>query len=470
MNYTRQVERTLRLCVMGLLAISSASVPADTPANLNTLKAELTTLGGDLNKIGQAIEAKSDITVVALRMCDIGKQFLALGASTKFSDDLDAAIATGAKPLATGLSQLTGGLVLPAPPAPALNLIELKTYKLDTLSADLAMLVNTDLTDTKKTDWNSLQKHLASLGTHLTQAGLAAIGGAVSDIAKTFDAAQLTPPPPVSNSYFHFWIGAKLENPFTITVDPAAKTGTLQPTKSTADGFIELNLSYSYVVRQGTDEQQDPFIWGADRRKHGTKSDSDVGFVAPWIHFPDFNTSVGYVFRGSTASNTFSASTIAGGSDLYAEGALGFPWWRYADKNSAIRKMQSTLDIAGGVVTDKNDLLLHPNIFIGGGFQGAYSLGGTNSSLLGLWSGRIGMARVDHPHLTSGSTVALNGLNEPRFDAVWAPSLGFGITLPVTSALNARFGGNVYFTERPASWNLSVGVDLDIAKFFSALK
>jgi hypothetical protein len=277
-------------------------------------------------------------------------------------------------------------------------------------------------------------------------------------------------PAPNTNGYFNVWTGAKIENPYTISVDPVAKTATLQPSKTTTDGFIEFNFNYRYVLRHGTVQEQDPFIWDAGDSHRITNSPGAGQFIAPWIHFPDLDTSVGYVFRGSSASTNFSASTIAGGSDLYVEGALGFPWWRYVDDNGPIRKMQATFEVAGGVVTDKNNLLLHPNIFLGGGFQGAYVRNGSGGPLLGLWSGRIGMAQVDQPRILSGSSVALNGLNEPVFDATWVPSLGFDITVPVTTVISGVFGGNVYFTDNPASWNMSVGISLDIDKFFNAMK
>ena len=473
MNHVRHIIGTLLVSLGGLMSLTANRAQATTAQNLNNLKTSLTTLGTDLNKVGQGLAAKADTAVIGIKICEIAKQISALGVSTKFSDDLDAGLVSGAHPLATSLTELstlTGNLALPAG-AGALNLMNLALYKLEKVFGDLGTIVNTDLADTSKTDLPSLQKNLVALGADLTGAGLNALGNPLGDVAKAFAAVQATPATVLTNSYFNLWTGAKLENPYTIAVDTTAKTATLQSAKTTTDGFIELNLNYSFAIRQGTDQQQDPFLWGADRAKHGTVSNSGFGqFVAPWIHFPDFNTSVGYVFRGSTASTNFSASTIVGGSDLYTAGSLGFPWWRYVDNAGTIRKMQSTLDIAGGVVTDKNNLLLHPNIFVGGGFQGAYSRGGTNSSLIGLWAGRIGMARVDHPRLISGSSVVLNSLNEPEFDATWAPSLGFDITFPVTTALSVQFGGNVYFTASPSAWNLTVGARVDIDKFFSALK
>ena len=277
-------------------------------------------------------------------------------------------------------------------------------------------------------------------------------------------------------SYVTLWTGAVIQNPYVISVPPGATNGSLLKRGTKTDGYIELNFNYRFIQRQGGGEQVDPFTsqwWDETRRT--PPEDDFAGFVLPIAHFPDFNTSIGYVFRGGDAPTNFSSSTIAGGSDIYIDASVGFPFWRYIDTSSdrRIDRMQMTLEIGGGVVTDKDVLRLHPTFFVGFGFQGAYVR--NKAGLTGLWTGHVGYGRIGKPDIDLGNVVATNipvrldEINQPAFLAKWAPTLGFDITFPFTKALSAHFGGNVYFTRRPDAWNITVGAVLDVDRFFKAL-
>ena len=281
-------------------------------------------------------------------------------------------------------------------------------------------------------------------------------------------------------SYVTLWTGAKLENPYSITVDPTNHTAKLQPADTKTDGYLELRLQYRFVDRVAA-EAKEILIWRKTETDahNNTKKVTEVdvktypnGFAWQWggaYPLPDIDTSIGYVFRKSSAPTNFNSSTIVGGSDLYVNGSLAFPYWRYVNQagdDKGMRAIQATLEIDGGFVTDRHNLLLHPNILVGGGFEFLYFRGPDSDPMPGFWAGRIGLAQVDQPKLLTDSSVALNGRDEPEFKSSWVPALGFDVTFPISHTLSAQFGGNAYFTDSPSSWNLTVGLVVDVDKLF----
>ena len=115
------------------------------------------------------------------------------------------------------------------------------------------------------------------------------------------------------------WTGAKFSTPYNISGNKLSTAG------NTSDGYIELNLSSRYVLRQG--QKASDIVWG----DWGTLTphDGQMHFVNPLAHMPDIDTRIGYLFRGSSAPTNYNASTIVGSSDFYADTSLGFPLWRY---------------------------------------------------------------------------------------------------------------------------------------------
>jgi hypothetical protein len=290
-------------------------------------------------------------------------------------------------------------------------------------------------------------------------------------------AAQPAAPAPANEqkkpiwSYVTLWAGAKLENPYSITVDPTNHTAKLQPVDAKTDGYLELRLRYRFVDIVAANAKQIT-VFSYNANKNLAERSYSGGFAWDWqggYPLPDVDTAIGYVFRNSSAPTNFNSSTIVGGSDLYVTGSLGFPYWRYASSSTndpGMRAVQATLEISGGFVTDRHNLLLHPNIFVGGGFQFLYFRGPESDLLPGFWTGRIGLAQVDQPKLITDSSVALNGRDEPEFKSSWVPALGFDVTFPISHTLSAQFGGNAYFTDSPSSWNLTVGLVVDVDKLF----
>jgi hypothetical protein len=278
------------------------------------------------------------------------------------------------------------------------------------------------------------------------------------------------PLPPVhlkdasSNSWgkILLWTGAKLENPYTI--NPSTKT--LQSAGSSSQPYIEIGFNERYVLRSG--EYNDLlFAW----ERHGqTPNDGSAHWVRFWEKVPDVEGSFGYIFPGNSNSTNYSISTIVGSSDIYADASMGLPILRYCSADYSF-KQQVTFEINGGFATDKNFLTIHPSVFLGFGYQGKFPnfIGSTNLPM--YWSGRAGCAMIDEPKLI-GTNVVFNtpgGFLEPAFENKWVPALGVSVIIPVTSALSLQAGGNAYFSEAPASWNLTLGVTLDLSKLSKGL-
>lgn len=254
------------------------------------------------------------------------------------------------------------------------------------------------------------------------------------------------------------WTGVKLDNPYSINTT----SGKLQSAGSSTDGYLEMELSTRYVFRSGASDEvaaSDP--WQADDKPHFISFTN----LSSFLREPDFDLSLGYVFRGSSAPTNYVASTIAGGSDLYSDISIGIPLVRDCSLDYS-RKFQLTAELSGGFVTDKDFLTVHPNFFAGAGGQWKFAFNGGSGYLIT----RAGMAMIDQPKFTSGSTVAINNIGEPEFDDTWAPSLGTVFMLPILPAISLQAGGNTYFTHSaPASWNITLGITLDLSKFFGAL-
>ena len=263
---------------------------------------------------------------------------------------------------------------------------------------------------------------------------------------------------------FSVWTGAKFSNPYMIKGNALSAAGT------SSDGYIELNLNSRYVLRQG-DDASDIKWWWTDQSQAGPADEEEFGHVHPvnpLIHFPDIDARFGYLFRGSSAPTNFNSSTVVGSADFYADTSIGVPLVRYASDDN-YWKHQVSLELNGGFASAKDHLDLHPNAFVGLGWQASFFMNSTNQ---GYWIGRAGYAWVDQPILMHGTnTVELDQLQQPKFAMKGAPSIGIIVSFPLTSALSFQTSANAYFLDHPpASWNASIGLSVDISKVFGALK
>jgi hypothetical protein len=261
---------------------------------------------------------------------------------------------------------------------------------------------------------------------------------------------------PDSAGLFSLWTGSKLLNPYTIDTS----TRQLGARGSTADAYIEVDLNSSFVTRSG---------------KYALVDTPDVFdkfyLVRFWekLPMPDISGSFGYIFANGNSMSNVTASTVVGNSDIYGAGAVGLPLFRECSSDYRW-KQQAALEISGGFATDKSFDVVHPSVFLGGGYQLKCPnfIGSTNSL---LWFGRAGVARIDRPQF-SGNNVVINnvgGLLVPQFDQKWVPAMGTTIVLPITSSLSIQAGGDAYFSSAPANWDITLGVTLDLTKFAGSL-
>jgi hypothetical protein len=318
----------------------------------------------------------------------------------------------------------------------------------DTLNANLLNVFKSGV-DADALDWNQNKRAL-------TQAAAQVAGDLYPDDNAKHLYAMGIALGDTNNIWGHLslWTGARFSNPYKISTN-----NTLTSAGSTSDGYIEINLSSRFVERSGS-IAQDPNWFGRDNSSH--PKTNEVYWAWPWQHMPDVDTRIGYLFRNKSSPSNFSATTV-GSSDFYGDSSIGFPMVRFLNENW---KQQLSIEVNGGFATDKDVLSLHPNFFLGMGWQASFKAVGTTN--MGYWYGRAGYALIDQPVLSKGTnTVILDHLGEPKFDLKWTPSVGVIFTYPMTSTLNLQAGANAYFTDRtPASWNASLGVSLDVDKFF----
>ncbi len=253
--------------------------------------------------------------------------------------------------------------------------------------------------------------------------------------------------------------GAKLQNPYSIEIDPTTKAGTLNPSESKPVAFIELNVFARHIFRTGV--YDDTFSKSEQTNKN--VSWRLLPLCADKYFLPEFDFRVGYAFSGDKPQK-FEAATIAGGSDIYLEGGIGQPLLRVSNHHDW--KGQISAEFAGGFTTDDAFNKVHPNLFFGAGFQMAYTPAGSTNIGLGntyvLF--RTGYGSFDQPKLTSGRDVAMDDFDLPEFEREWAPTFGATMVFKMSRSLSFQLTSNVYFADR-ANWNISAGLSLDPAKF-----
>ena len=259
-------------------------------------------------------------------------------------------------------------------------------------------------------------------------------------------AVKATTDPDESRFKVFFSTGAKLENPYTISTNGSVKAGN-----SSTDGTIDFNLNARYIFTAGNRKEL----------KLLASTDAPTNkLFSPFGYFPDLDLHFGFTFAGQSAPSNFVGSTIPGGSDLYSDNAIGLPFYRLRGNDF---KLQSTIELAGGFVTDKKFISLHPNAFAGVGLQ-------VNSDKF-YWSSRLGIGMVDEPKFdrSNPAFVARDSLQNPEFKSAFAAAWGNAISYKLSDWAYAQVAANVYFTELP-SWNITFGMTLspgDIVKKFN---
>ncbi len=188
--------------------------------------------------------------------------------------------------------------------------------------------------------------------------------------------------------------------------------------------------------------------------------DGRFDFFCPTQLFPDIDLKIGYLFGGSSSStNNVSISTIAGGSDIYADGSVGLPFWRWSPASGW--NQQLTVEAGGGFASDKQFLALHPNYFVGIGYQ-VHQRDWT-------WFTRLGIGGSDVPRRKDGTaTIVTQPDGMPYFDMETSVAWGAQILYRLNDVVSVQFGMNAYFHDRP-DWNVSLGLLIDPQKAFKTL-
>lgn len=288
---------------------------------------------------------------------------------------------------------------------------------------------------------------VAQTGTNFEMIGNSLMLGATNYFQKT------------NSSYIPAFIsaGAKFVSPYTIHVD--GTNGTLEKSGDSTSAFIEFTLLDRYVLRPDSEEEVHGSFLGAKP-------------ISPFSHLPDVESHIGFSFANSSGPSTYTATTIAGGGDFYSDASLGLPFARWS--NGAHRQ-QVTFELAGGVITEKSFMAVHPNAFAGLGYQAAFRpwyLPGTNH-LSALLTGRVGVGWIDVPSdiskASTNITVAVSG-GLPLFELKPYPTLGVSFLLPISDSIYLTVGGNAYMKDDPAPWNITVGATMPFDKLGSKFK
>ncbi|HZV36458.1 MAG TPA: hypothetical protein VFB72_17915 [Verrucomicrobiae bacterium] len=463
-----------------IVAVPAMAIDAQFQTDLTTLKTDLQNLQTQLNRIAPDSFAQHDMKIPGQAMLTLASQLSILGTAGDLENalhDAGAGVATftvNVNNFRTTLDTSLAAGPAVAPPgiaAPTAGWATELTTNLFRTASLASIIINSDLANLAKPDLTDLQPHLVVLAKRFKLMGLLAQGQAFSDVAA--DEAVIRRKANQSGSPWQIslWTGARMSTPYSINV--SNNTGRLGPAGTSTDGYIEFELNNRYVIRPaGSSDLIFPFkCLGGLFTGTSTDTNGIPHFFSPLGRFPDIDARVGYTFRGNGSPTNFNVSTVAGGSDIYGDTSLGFPFGQVAGVNDSW-KGQLTIDIAGGFATDKQHLDMHSDFFAGLGGQASFRAPGFGSTnYQGYWIGRAGYALIGVPSLISGTDIVnLNSLQEPKFNLTWVPSVGTTVVYPLNTWLSLQGGFNVYFTPKPpAEWNLNIGVTVNIDQVFGSL-
>jgi hypothetical protein len=263
--------------------------------------------------------------------------------------------------------------------------------------------------------------------------------------------------------------GARFQSPYTVSYDATTDTAKLTKAGSTTAGYLEFSFYNRWALRLPDDieEARTPLL--DDLRDHGSKTPrsgkdpttglGEVQWMWPFLHMPDFELHMGYVFGSGTSTTNLSASSIAGGSDFYTGAAMGLPILRLG---SSKLMQQVTLEAEGGATTDKDFLAVHPNLFFGPGYQMSFrAQGNTNAA---FFLGRVGFSLADMPRFKTGSDLSVvTSRTLPQYTLKGGAAMGASIHYPIGN-IYAHLAGNMQFRGNPAPWNISVGFTIPFAE------
>ena len=252
-------------------------------------------------------------------------------------------------------------------------------------------------------------------------------------------------------------------NPYVINV--SGGQGVLTNAGNNTVGFVEFDYINRHVLRADGRDSFTSTNWGAFGGK----------WLCPFRWPPDVQFALGFVFDNgtSTTNQSYTAQTLAG-ADFYSQMALGFPLWRIDIPNQ--QGHQVSLELSGGVVTQKGFEQVHPNAFVGLGYETSFNptLGTTTTNACGFFEAKAGLGWVDLPSMTGANNlVNLDGNGNPIFNLKSACEVEAYLAYPLTSKIYLTVDATDYIGNKPPqSWNIKVGASIpldSIAKSFSSL-
>ena len=273
------------------------------------------------------------------------------------------------------------------------------------------------------------------------------------------------------NSWVWFEAGALQVNPYSIS---SGTNGTLQLQKrsSSTDAYIDFHIMQRWVAAKSSlvektkhGETPDLFApwWGGESiRKTGA---GVTGVAFPFSSWPDVDLSLGYVFRNSSGPSNYTATTVVGGGDFHGQVTFGFPFIRHISHRQA---QQLSIETQGAIVADKSFLLVHPEAFVGLGYQISFPGMGTDTNStprVGFATARVGAGWADSPVFEDGSTLTVaTDRTLPKF--AFRPSLAMGMSVyyPITSGIYISVFGNAYVRQKPTPWTVGAAITIPLDK------
>jgi hypothetical protein len=263
--------------------------------------------------------------------------------------------------------------------------------------------------------------------------------------------------------------GATFQNPYVVNVSKDKTTATLDNAGNSTAGFLEFTYLNRYVLRPAAEKETTWNITQGLWLPNGLMRLPDVEFHA------GFNFANG---MGSASNTSYSAAAIAGGGDFYSDASFGLPLYRY-NAEQGLQRHQVSLEASGGVTTEKSFEAVHPQAFVGIGYEASFKALGLQASTnaCGYFMGRVGAGWVDSPRIlstTSSNTqvVVSGGLPKFDFDAAPVASVGASLLYPLTENVYLAVNGSVYLKDNPSPWNVSVGASIpfaSISKMFGGM-
>jgi hypothetical protein len=260
--------------------------------------------------------------------------------------------------------------------------------------------------------------------------------------------------------------GAEFLNPYAISVPNPTPygTGTLTNAGSSTVGYVEFDYINRHVLR----------LTGRDFCTGTNWWDFTGQWMIPTKEAPDVQFNMGFLFENGTGitNQNYSAQSLAG-ADFYSRLDLGFPIWRL---DLPTQSHQVSFEAGGGVGTQKNFELIHPNAFVGLGYETSFRpfLGSSYTNSCGFFEAKAGAGWTDLPSLVgTNNLVNLDGNGNPKFNFRPACELSTYLAYPLTDKVYLTVDAIDYLGYRPPqSWSVKVGVSIpldSIGNVFSSI-